>query len=208
MDDLRPVRERERVQDLGRDLRDELEGEALRVLVEEVLEAPVLAELEDHVGDGALELDVLDARDRGVLEAGAELGLPEEAVSDLAPRDLERHVAADLAVPRAVDDGLPARAEHLDDLVVPGDVARGERERGARLEELPRELARPVPHRGGRLARDRLEEPYHPVRAEAHGFTPSRSSSMSACACLRRAPTVFRSRLTASATSAWVSPPS
>ena len=205
VDDARLVREGERSEHGGRDRADALDGETpARACIEEVVEAPLLAVLEHHVGDRRVELDVLDADDRGVLESRRELGFAEEPVAHLAPRDLERDLAPDLLVLREVDDGLPPGSQDGEDLVVPRHVARGEREGALRLEEGPRELARPLSYRGGCLRRDRLEQLAHGLVAN----TQERSSPMSSCACLRRAATVFRSRLTASATSAWVRPPS
>jgi hypothetical protein len=109
-----------------------------------------------------------------VVEGEAQLRLADEALRDLAARDLEGDDVPVLAVPRAVDDRLTAGADRRLDLVRTDDRPARERARGRRRDErepggggFADDVARPRAQRlGKRVVLARGEEPLGDPRPE------------------------------------------
>ena len=115
--------------------------------------------------------DIVDADDVRVLERRGSPRLPLEAVERLGrhghakTEDLERHLAPEDAIPRAVDDAHPSAPERLDHLVPLSDAGepvggrRGlfapNRRRGALPHQVAQEVLRGLA-RGAVRRRDRL----------------------------------------------------
>ena len=113
-------------------------------------------ELGDRIPEAALGADVVERQDVRVTEGGNRLrllreqGEPRRIGSERFEEDLDRHVALQPAVARAVDDARSAGADLFDDLVVSQRLARhGEDRRRVRIGR-----RRPVANCGERRRRD------------------------------------------------------
>ncbi len=147
VDDSLLVRRLERLGDLPRDGEGLVEGE--RPALQPLGEVFALDELHDEGADAARLLEAVDRGDVGVLQLGQDLRLAletGEAVGvggERLGQDLDRDLALQLRVGRAVDDAHPALAERGGDLVGP------RREPGERL------ISEAPPSSSGRASRGR-----------------------------------------------------
>ncbi len=106
MDDVVPVRVRQRVRDLARDLQRVVQRELL--LAVEPVAQRALVHVRHDVEEQAVRLTgVVQREDVRMIEAGGDLDLPEEALraergGELGREDLDRHLAMVLEVLREV----------------------------------------------------------------------------------------------------------
>ena len=137
VDDSLLVRGLERLGDLPGDGEGLVEGE--RPALQPLGEVFALDELHDEGADAARLLEAVDRGDVGVLELGEDLRLALEAREAVGVRgerlgeDLDRDLALQLRVGRAVDDPHPALAERGGDLVGTEAGAGSERHRTRRI---------------------------------------------------------------------------
>ena len=117
-----------RVLEAGADLDaevDDARGVEPLLEVELVRERTAVHVLHDDVRVAVVLARVVDLDDVGVGEARREARLADEAVSEdrvvgqVAGEHLDRHRPLELVVPRKVDDGHAAAAEHVGDAVAP-----------------------------------------------------------------------------------------
>src|SRR4051794_3443948 len=122
MDHAAPVRERRRLEDLDREV-DRPQLVERRLVADQLLQGPPRQELHRDVVGAVVLAAVEHADDVGVLEPRRGGRLAPEALHELAVageaavQHLERDLAAELRVLRAVDVGHPARADAAHDLV-------------------------------------------------------------------------------------------
>src|ERR1019366_3509520 len=89
-------------------------------------------QLGDDVVDAVCLADVVEGEDVGVRERSdgprfaLETGQPVDVVGEVGWQNLDRHLAPEPRIPRAINLAHPARAERGDDLVWPEARARGE----------------------------------------------------------------------------------
>jgi hypothetical protein len=164
VDDALVVRVLERVADLGHDRQGLARREA--ALAHQPAQVRALDELHQQEPALARLAEIVDAHDAGMVEPREQACLAQEALGEArvpgraGREDLERDVAVELPVPRAVDDPHAALADELADL-----------EQRERAGELGRRRCRRARARDGRLGRDlvrgvvRAREPEQAARA-------------------------------------------
>ena len=121
MDDAELVRRLERFGELPRDA--ERLGDRDRPLGDAFLERGALDELHDDRAGVAALFEAIDVRDERMIQRreharfAFEPRQPVRIVDDRLGQDLDRDVALEAAVARAIDDAHTARTERADDLV-------------------------------------------------------------------------------------------
>ena len=125
MDDADLVRGLQRLRDLNGHANGVIERQ--RSAGQPAREVFALDHFHDQGGAGAAFIDAVNLRDVRMIERGQQhrfaLKTCEAARIRCDPlrQDLDGHIAAQLLVPRAVDLAHPARAERLENLVVPDE---------------------------------------------------------------------------------------